>query len=106
MLANQYMAQIPDEIQKSILGNVGTIVSFAVGADDAEIIHKEYSEVFSQADLVNLANHQIAVKLMVDGHSTRPFVAYTLPLPASKNQNKEKVIKISRERWTRAEKNS
>lgn len=98
-LANQYMAQIPDEIQKSILGNAGSLIAFAVGAEDAAIIHKEYAEVFSEADLVNLSNHQIAVKLMVDGHSTRPFIAYTLPLPASRNENKEKVINISRERW-------
>src|SRR3990172_7779923 len=101
MLANQYMAQIPEGVQKAILGNAGSLVSFAVGADDAQVIHKEYAEVFSQNDLVNLANFQIAVKLMIDGHSSRPFLAHTLPLPASVNQNREKVIKVSRERWTR-----
>jgi len=49
--------------------------------------------------LVNLKNYQIAVKLMVDAHSTRPFFAYTLPLPAQSNQNRPKVIAVSRERW-------
>lgn len=100
-LANQYMAQIPEDVQKSILGNAGTLISFTVGAEDASIIHKEYSEVFSENDLVNLANYQIAIKLMVDGHSARPFLAHTLPLPASSNQNREKVITVSRERYGR-----
>jgi len=99
MLANQYMAQIPEEIQKAILGNVGSLVAFGVGAEDAEIIHKEFSEVFSQNDLVNLSNFQIATKLMIDGHASRPFLAHTLPMPESKNLNKETVITQSRERW-------
>ena len=98
-LANQYMAQIPEEVTKSILGNAGTMVTFTAGAEDADILHKEFAEVFSPSDLVNLARHQIAIKLMVDGHVSRPFIAHTLPLPASKNQNRDKVIDISRERW-------
>jgi hypothetical protein len=98
-LANQYMAQIPEEVQKSILGNAGSIIVFSVGADDADVVYKEYAEVFTQNDLVNLSNRQIAAKLMIDGHSTRPFLAHTLPLPASRNQNRGKVIEISRKRW-------
>ena len=99
ILANQYMAQIPEEVQKAILGNAGSLISFGIGAEDAQIVSKEYSEVFSENDLVNLHNYQIAIKLMVDGHTTRPFLAHTLPLPASKNQNRSKVIQVSRERW-------
>lgn len=101
VLANQYMAQIPEEVQKAILGNAGTIVSFSVGANDAAILFKEFAEVFSETDLVNLSNYQVAIKLMVDGHSTRPFLAHTLPLPISVNQNRSKVINISRERWAK-----
>jgi hypothetical protein len=99
MLANQYMAQIPEEVQKAILGNAGTMISFAIGAEDAQIINKEFAEVFSENDLVNLSNYQIALKLMIDEYSSRPFLAHTLPLPASRNQNREKVITVSRERW-------
>jgi hypothetical protein len=101
MLANQYMAQIPEEVQKAILGNVGTMISFTAGAEDALILQKEFSEVFSQNDLVNLSKFQIAVKLMIDGHSSRPFLAHTLPLPISRNQNRPKVIRVSRERWVK-----
>ena len=104
LLANQYMAQIPDEVQKAILGNAGSMVSFSVGADDARVFNKEFAEVFTENDMVNLKNFQIAIKLMVDEHSTRPFLAKTLPLPKSKNDNREKVIKVSRERWSKAKK--
>ncbi len=98
-LANQYMAQIPEEVQKAILGNAGTVTCFALGASDSEILHKEFAEVFSQNDLVNLSKYQIAMKMMIDGQTSRPFVANTLPLPISKNQNRQKVIEVSRQRW-------
>jgi len=101
MLANQYMAQIPEEVTKAILGNAGTVMTFAVGASDAEILFKEFAEVFTQNDLINLGSFQIATKMTIDGHTNRPFVATTLPLPISSNQNKDKVIQASRERWTK-----
>ncbi|HTK03313.1 MAG TPA: TraM recognition domain-containing protein [Alphaproteobacteria bacterium] len=101
MLANQYMAQIPEEVTRAILGNAGTVMTFAVGANDADILNKEFAEVFSPNDMVNLGNYQIAVKMTIDGHTSRPFVATTLKLPISANQNREKVIQASRERWSR-----
>ncbi|HJY98226.1 MAG TPA: type IV secretion system DNA-binding domain-containing protein [Patescibacteria group bacterium] len=100
-LANQYMAQIPEEVTKAILGNAGTVMTFAVGAGDADILTKEFAEVFTAQDLINLGKYQIAAKMTIDGQITRPFVATTLPLPISSNMNKEKVIQMSRSRWTR-----
>lgn len=104
MLANQYMAQIPEDVQKAILGNIGTMISFTAGAEDAQILQKEFSEVFTENDLVNLSRFQVAIKLTIDGQSNRPFLANTLPLPVSKNQNRPKVINASRQRWSRKEK--
>jgi len=104
-LANQYMGQLPEHVTKAILGNAGTLIAFAVGAEDASRIHKEFAEVFSQNDLVNLQNFQIAIRMTIDGHIVRPFVATTLPLPMSRNQNREKVIRVSRERYAKKLKN-
>ena len=101
MLANQYMAQIPEEVTKAILGNAGTVMTFAVGAGDADILNKEFAEVFTANDLVNLGRFQVATKMTIDSQVTRPFVSTTLPLPISVNENKDKVIQVSRERWTR-----
>lgn len=101
MLANQYLAQIPEEVQKAILGNAGSIITFSMGASDAAILNKEFAEVFTETDLVNLSNYQVACKLTIDGYSTRPFLAHTLPLPISSNLNKSKVINGSRMRWAK-----
>lgn len=100
-LANQYMGQVSEEVQGAIFGNVGTLVSFLVGATDAEVLEKEYGGVYTQADLVSLDNYQVALRLAIDGRSSRPFSGHTLPLPKSKNKNREKVIRVSQERYTK-----
>jgi len=99
-LANQYMAQIDEDVQKAILGNAATLISFLVGAEDAHILEREFGGVYTEPDLVGLSNFQTVIKLSVDNLTSRPFFAYTLPLPVSKNQNREKVIRVSRERFS------
>lgn len=99
ILANQYIAQIPEDVQKAIFGNCGSILSFVMGADDAAVFQKEYGEIYSQEDLVSLSRHQIINKLTINNVISRPFPAFTLALAANKNQNREKVIKVSRERY-------
>lgn len=102
-LANQYMDQIPDDVQKAILGNAGTIVCFTLGAKDAEVLKQEFTDVFDTSNLVNLSKYEIALKMTIDGETSRPFLAKTLPLPKSINQNKIKVITSSRQRYARKE---
>ena len=101
ILANQYIAQIPDDIKAAIFGNVGSMASFILGAQDAEFMNKEFGNRYSQEDLVSLARYQIIVKLMIDNHASSPFPAFTLQLASSSNQNKQKVIKVSRERYAK-----
>lgn len=100
VLANQYIAQISEEIQKGIFGNAGTIVSFVTGNDDAKILAREFAPVFDENSLVNLQKYQIILKMCIDGNICRPFTAQTLPPLKSVNQNREKVISESRKRWT------
>lgn len=100
-LANQYIAQIPEDIQKAIFGNAGTVVSFVLGSDDARIMEAEYGGKFSQEALVSLPKHQIALKMMINSSQSLPFVATTLPPLKSKNQNREAVITQSRQRYSR-----
>lgn len=78
VLAHQYLGQLDREIQDAIFGNVGTIIAFRVGFRDAEILEKELFPVFEVADLLNLPNYSIYVKLTVDGVPSRPFSATTL----------------------------
>lgn len=101
ILANQYIAQIDEDVQKAIFGNVGSLASFIVGAGDAKILFNEFSKIIPEEDLTNLAKYQIALRLSIDGTTSAPFLAQTLPLPESSNQNKEKVIRSSTERYTK-----
>ena len=99
VVANQYVFQIPEAIQKAIFGNVGTMISFVVGADDAHIVSREFSPVFDENSLVNLQKYQIALKMTIDGQVSRPFSAFTLPPLKSTNQGKAKVVTQSQRRW-------
>jgi hypothetical protein len=82
VLAHQYLSQLDEGVRDAILGNVGTIVGFRVGAGDAEILEREFLPEFSASDLVNLPNYHVYLKLMIDGVVSRPFSAKTL-LPPS-----------------------
>ncbi len=100
-LANQYIDQLDEGVSKAIFGNVGTLISFVVGARDAHILTREFAQVYSENDLVSLGKFEIVLKLSVDGMTSSPFPAKTLPLPAIKNKNREKIIRISKERYGR-----
>ncbi len=101
-LANQYIGQIDEDVQKAIFGNAGSIMSFAVGAADARLLVREFGEKYEEAELVGLGNFQIVLKLSIDNQTSTPFSATTLPLPRSKNTHRDTVIRVSRERFTKA----
>ena len=99
-LGHQYIAQMEDEVRDAVFGNVGTLVSFRVGAEDAEALEKEFSPEFYAQDFVNLSKYNIYVKLMINGIAGRPFSAQTLPpIEQIGESYKEKIIKISQERY-------
>ncbi len=101
IIAHQYIRQLENSVIDAIFGNVGTIINFRVGASDAEILVKEYSPFFTEEDLVNLPKYYIYLKLMIDGVTSNPFSAKTLP-PLSKFEgNSEKIIRVSRERYAK-----
>ena len=79
VLAHQYLSQLDPQVRDAILGNAGTIVSFRTGSEDAEILAKEFYPEIDTADLVNLPNYTVYVKLMVGGTVSRPFSAGVLP---------------------------
>jgi len=101
LLANQYIAQVPEDVRSAIFGNVGTMLSFLIGAEDTPIIAKEFSERFQEADLLALGNHRAIIKLAIDGVTTSPFLCQTLPLPPSTVDNRERVLEESLKRYTR-----
>ncbi len=107
ILSHQYIAQLStpesSKVRDAIFGNVGTIICFRVGAADAYFLLKEFEPYFTEEDLVNLNKYEIYLKLLINGVASRPFSASTLaPFLESKKslKNMEKVIKVSRERYT------
>lgn len=95
-LAHQYIEQLDPKIRAAVFGNVGTLISFRVGAEDAKLLAQEFRPVFSETDLINLPNHHIYLKLMIDGHTSQPFSAVTLPPFASNESFKPEIISLSR----------
>jgi CxxC-x17-CxxC domain-containing protein len=100
ILGHQYITQMEEEVRDAVFGNVGTLVSFRVGAEDAEWLEKEFMPDFTAEDLVNLGKYNVYLKLMINGLAGRPFSAITLPpLPNLEESHKETIIKTSRERY-------
>lgn len=79
VLANQYLEQLDERIQRAILGNVGTLIAFRVGPRDAKILAEEFFPEFSVEDLVGLPQYQVYLRLMIDGVVSRGFSAMTVP---------------------------
>lgn len=78
-IAHQYIEQMSDEVRAAVFGNVGTMITFRVGAIDAEYLEKEFAPAFTAEDLVNLNAYQVYLKLMINGMASAPFSAGTLP---------------------------
>lgn len=99
IIANQYMAQLDRTIQDAILGNIGSLMSFVVGNQDAFILAKEFGTAFPPEDLVKIGKYQIICKLSIDSETTQPFYATTLAPLSCKNQQRDKLIHTSQEHW-------
>jgi hypothetical protein len=76
--AHQYLGQLEDEVRAAIFGNVGTLISFRVGAEDAQYLAREFYPVFSEDDFLNLPAHHIYLRMPIDGVASRPFSARTI----------------------------
>ena len=107
IVSHQYIGQLITEtstrVRDAIFGNVGTMVSFRVGATDAEFLEVQFAPELLSQDFVNLPNYNIYLKLLVDGISSRPFSATTLPpIPLESSASiKEIIIEAARKKYSR-----
>lgn len=107
IVAHQYIGQLVSDtstkVRDAIFGNVGTQIVFRVGAPDAEFLENEYAPELDIQDLVSLPNHNIYLKLLVNGVTSRPFSAKALP-PIHVEQSDDVIGRITartRELYTR-----
>jgi type IV secretory pathway TraG/TraD family ATPase VirD4 len=78
-IGHQYLHQLDPDVRHAVLGNIGTLISFRLGAEDAPYFVREFVNAFEEIDLMQLPNYRIYVRLMIDGAPSRPFSATTLP---------------------------
>lgn len=91
-VAHQYVEQMTDEVKAAVFGNVGTMILFRVGAEDAERFEKEFAPQFTMDDIVNLSARQIYLRLSIDGVGSKPFSATTLPRLAQTDRDYTEAI--------------
>ncbi len=101
VIAHQYVGQLEDAVREAVFGNVGTIVSFRVGAEDAETLGEEFAPVFTERDLVELAKYDFYLRLMIDGVASQSFSATGLPPVSGAEGHESKIVRMSRERYGR-----
>lgn len=87
ILAHQYLSQLDPAIRDAVLGNVGSIIAFRVGASDAELLAPEFAPEITATDLTNLPNYHIYLKMMIDGAVSQPFSAVTINPDSSSQQS-------------------
>ena len=98
-MTNQYIDQLPLTVRQAIFGNVGTLGSFVVSQGDASILEKEFAPVVASDDLVSLDAYALYIKLCIDGMTSIPFSAKSLPVRYHKFGLKDEIIARSREKY-------
>lgn len=100
ILAHQYIAQMEETVRDAVFGNMGTLITFRIGAEDSEHMEKEFAPTFMAADFVTLPKYTIYLKLMVDGLAGSPFSANTLPpWPTPPKTYVNEIIEFSRKHF-------
>lgn len=97
VIAHQYIGQLSKKgdttIKDAVFGNVGTMITFKVGSEDAEFLKKEFSPVFNEYDLINIEKYTAYVKLLIDNTTSRPFSMKT-PWPLAGEEREDMPAKI------------
>jgi hypothetical protein len=98
-LSHQHVSQLRDEIREAVFGNVGSIVAFRVGADDADLLSREFDGEYLPKQLTQLARYQVCAKILDAGEYTSPFLGVTLPPIGHPCNGRENIIRRSREKY-------
>jgi len=101
-VANQYVSQMSQIVKDAVFGNVGSMVSFRVGADDAAFMSKYFMPQFEAQDILQLHNRYFVSTLQIGGEKTIPFSGSTLNVPASQTNYIDSIVEHSRSRYARS----
>jgi hypothetical protein len=95
-VANQYIAQMPIEVKDAVFGNVGSIISFRMSADDARTMQRYYEPQFTEYDLVHMHNRHFVISMTIEGEKVPGFSAISLTLPPDQEDYSDHIIQRSR----------
>jgi hypothetical protein len=101
-VANQYISQMNDVVRDAVFGNVGTMISFRVSADDAPILSKQFEPQFEANDLLQMHNRHFIINMVIDGEKAPAFSATTLTLPPPQIDNTGHIIENTRRNYSRS----
>jgi len=102
-VANQYISQMEESVRDAVFGNVGTMVSMRVSAEDAPLLAKHFEPQFEAADLLDMHNRRFLISMIINGEKASPFSATTLSLPTPPtNNNFEQIVAHSRANYARS----
>ncbi len=100
-VANQYISQMQDTVRDAVFGNVGTMISFRVSADDSPILSKQFEPQFEPADLLQMHNRNFIINMVIRGEKAPAFSATTLALPTAQTDYFEHIVANSRQHYSR-----
>ena len=104
-LTHQFTGQLPKELLQAVFGNVGTIATFSLGAQDAKELANEFAPYFNEEDIISLERFYIYIKLMINGMTSHPFSGRIMVpweeenFMVPKTENRDLVIQRSREKY-------
>ena len=96
-VANQYISQMSETVRDAVFGNVGTMISFRVSADDSPILAKQFEPQFEPNDLIQMHNLNFIINMVINGEKSPAFSAKTLNLPPAQTDNTLQIIQNTRE---------
>ena len=100
-VANQYISQMSDTVRDAVFGNVGTIISFRISADDSPILSKQFEPQFEANDLLQMHNRNFVINMVIKGEKTPAFNATTLTLPPAQIDNTQQIVDNTRAHHSR-----
>jgi len=100
-VANQYISQMGDTVRDAVFGNVGTMITFRVSADDAPILSKQFEPQFEATDLLQMHNRHFIINMVINGEKTPAFSATTLTLPQPQIDNTGRIVENTRNTYSR-----
>ncbi len=95
-VANQYISQMSDTVRGAVFGNVGSMISFRVSAEDAQVLAQQFQPQFEANDLLQMHNRHFIINMVINGEKAPAFSATTLNLPPPKVDNSAFIIENSR----------